>query len=47
MKYKREKDETACGVYRNLIIEMVETVDDEKFLRSIYIILKTHINRDC
>lgn len=46
MKYEREKEGAVCVVYRNLIIEMVDLINDEKFLRSIYIILKTRINRD-
>ena len=45
MNYEREKEGEICIVYRSLIIEMLDTIKDEKFLRSIYIILKTHISR--
>lgn len=45
MNYERKKEGEICIVYRSLIIEMLDTIKDEKFLRSIYIILKTHINR--
>lgn len=44
MDYKR-KEEAEYIIYRQMIIEMVGKIEEDKFLRNIYILLKMHINR--
>ncbi len=44
-KVNRKKEDTYPGIwYANMIIEMVKNLD-AKFLRQIYIIMKTHIEK--